>query len=156
MSSLITSDAVIERDPEVVSKAVRALVKTQQALKADVSLATKVGEKWFPELEASLIAHPFLSDDFLERERGLIVAIEHRGHALREDRPGVDPFVDEVHGGAGDGDAVGARVAELQLTTLISELQKRRLRVNVLEEPTRVPASFVHGYKSMMVELSQY
>ena len=51
---------------------------------------------------------------------------------------------------------VGARVAELQLTTLISELQKRRLRVNVLEEPTRVPASFVHGYKSMMVELSQY
>ena len=51
---------------------------------------------------------------------------------------------------------VGARVAELQLTTLISELQKRRLRVNVLGEPTRVPASFVHGYKSMMVELSQY
>jgi NitT/TauT family transport system substrate-binding protein len=56
MSSLITSDAVIERDPEVVSKAVRALVKTQQALKADVSLATKVGRKLFPEAEAELIA----------------------------------------------------------------------------------------------------
>lgn len=51
---------------------------------------------------------------------------------------------------------VGARVAELQLTTLISEMQKRRLRVNVLEEPTRVPASFVHGYKSMKVELTKY
>ena len=51
---------------------------------------------------------------------------------------------------------VGARVAELQLTTLISEMQKRRLRVNVLEEPTRVPASFVHGYKSMKVELTRY
>jgi cytochrome P450 len=51
---------------------------------------------------------------------------------------------------------VGARVAELQLTTLISEMQKRRLRVNVLEEPTRVPASFVHGYKKMMVELERY
>lgn len=62
MSSLITSEAVIERDPESVAAAVRALVKTQQALKADVSLATKVGEKWFPELEASLIA------DVVERD----------------------------------------------------------------------------------------
>lgn len=51
---------------------------------------------------------------------------------------------------------VGARVAELQLTSLISEMQRRRLRVNVLAEPTRVPASFVHGYKSMMVELERY
>jgi ABC-type nitrate/sulfonate/bicarbonate transport system substrate-binding protein len=56
MSSIITSDAVIERDPEAVAGVVRAIVRTQQALKEDVSLATKVGEKWFPELEASLIA----------------------------------------------------------------------------------------------------
>lgn len=55
-SAIITSDAVIERDPEAVAGVVRGIVKTQQALKADVSLATKVGEKWFPELEASLIA----------------------------------------------------------------------------------------------------
>ena len=34
----------------------RALVKTQQALKADPKRATKVGEKWFPQFEASLIA----------------------------------------------------------------------------------------------------
>jgi cytochrome P450 len=51
---------------------------------------------------------------------------------------------------------VGARVAELQLTTLLEEMAKRRLRVNVLEEPERVPACFVHGYKKMMVELSHY
>lgn len=51
---------------------------------------------------------------------------------------------------------VGARVAELQLTTLISEMQRRRLRVNVLMEPERVNASFVHGYKKMMVELERY
>jgi len=51
---------------------------------------------------------------------------------------------------------VGARVAELQLTTLISEMQKRRLRVNVLAEPERVPASFVHGYRHMQVELESY
>jgi cytochrome P450 len=51
---------------------------------------------------------------------------------------------------------VGARVAELQLTALIGEMQKRRLRVNVLEEPQRVPACFAHGYRKMMVELERY
>ncbi len=51
---------------------------------------------------------------------------------------------------------VGARVAEMQLTALISEMQKRRLRVNVVAEPERVPACFVHGYRKMMVELERY
>ena len=51
---------------------------------------------------------------------------------------------------------VGARVAELQLTSLIAEMQKRRLRVNVLGEPERVHGCFVHGYKKMMVELERY
>jgi len=51
---------------------------------------------------------------------------------------------------------VGARVAELQLVILLEEMAKRRLRVNVPTEPERVPASFVHGYKHLMVELSHY
>jgi cytochrome P450 len=51
---------------------------------------------------------------------------------------------------------VGARVAELQLCTLLEEMAKRRLRANVLAEPERVPACFVHGYSKMMVELSHY
>jgi len=62
MPALITSDAVIARDPDAVAAAVRALVKTQQALKADVSLATKVGRKLFPASEAELIA------DVVERD----------------------------------------------------------------------------------------
>jgi len=56
MPALITSDSVIARDPGAVAAAVRALVKTQQALKADVSLATKVGRALFPAAEAELIA----------------------------------------------------------------------------------------------------
>ena len=56
MSAIITSDAVIQRDPEAVAAAVRALVKTQKALKADFNLATGVGQKLFPAYEASLIA----------------------------------------------------------------------------------------------------
>ncbi len=51
---------------------------------------------------------------------------------------------------------VGARVAELQLVTLLEEMAARRLRVNVLAEPERVPACFVHGYKSLQVTLSRY
>ena len=51
---------------------------------------------------------------------------------------------------------VGARVAELQLQILMEEMAKRRLRANVLAEPTRVPACFVNGYKSLHVELSRY
>jgi NitT/TauT family transport system substrate-binding protein len=62
MPALITSDAVIARDPDAVAAAVRALVKTQKALKADVGLATKVGRKLFPDHEASLIA------DIIERD----------------------------------------------------------------------------------------
>lgn len=50
---------------------------------------------------------------------------------------------------------VGARVAELQLTTLIAEMQKRRLRVNVVEAPEFVPACVVHGNQKMRVKLER-
>ncbi|MDV3458065.1 cytochrome P450 [Sphingomonas sp. HF-S4] len=51
---------------------------------------------------------------------------------------------------------VGARLAELQIGILLEEMAKRRLRVNVLGEPERVAACFVHGYKQMPVELERY
>ena len=51
---------------------------------------------------------------------------------------------------------VGARLAELQMRILIEEMAARRYRVNLLAEPDRVPACFVHGYKKMMVEISAY
>jgi cytochrome P450 len=51
---------------------------------------------------------------------------------------------------------VGARVAELQLQVLLEQMAARRLRPVVLAEPDRVPACFVHGYKSMQVRLERY
>ena len=56
MSAMITSDRMIEENPTAVASAIKALVKSQQALKADISLATKVGRKLFPPAEAELIA----------------------------------------------------------------------------------------------------
>ena len=56
MASIATSDRLIERSPETAAAAVRALVKTHAALKADVSRATQIGRKLFPPSEAELIA----------------------------------------------------------------------------------------------------
>lgn len=51
---------------------------------------------------------------------------------------------------------VGARLAELQIGILLEEMARRRMRVNVTGEPTRVSACFVHGYRALPVELSRY
>lgn len=56
MASIATSDALIGRTPEVAAAAVRAIVKTQKALRADPERATDVGKKLFPPSEAALIA----------------------------------------------------------------------------------------------------
>ena len=56
MPVLATTDRLIERSPETAAAALRALVATQNALKADVSRATEVGDKRFPPREAGLIA----------------------------------------------------------------------------------------------------
>ncbi len=56
MASIATTDRLIERSPETAAAAVRAIVKTHAALKADVSLATGIGRKLFPPAEAELIA----------------------------------------------------------------------------------------------------
>lgn len=56
LAALISSDAVIQHDPDAAEAAVRALVRTQKLLRKDVSLATQVGRKYFPEPEAELIA----------------------------------------------------------------------------------------------------
>ena len=56
MPALIGTDALIERDSAAVAAAIRAIVATQNAIKADIGLATKVGEKLFPASDAAMIA----------------------------------------------------------------------------------------------------
>lgn len=51
---------------------------------------------------------------------------------------------------------VGARLAELQISILMEEMAKRRLRTHVTGEIERVNACFVHGYRQMEVELERY
>jgi len=56
LASVATTDRLIERSPDAVAAAVRAIVRTHSALKADLSLATKVGKALFPPEEAKLLA----------------------------------------------------------------------------------------------------
>ncbi|MEM7078095.1 MAG: cytochrome P450 [Pseudomonadota bacterium] len=48
---------------------------------------------------------------------------------------------------------MGNRLAEMQLRILWEEIQKRFHFIEVLEEPTRVPSNFVHGFLEMRVKL---
>ena len=54
--ALVTTQRMIDAQPETVAAAVRALVRAQEALKRDPGRATEVGKKLFPEAEAGLIA----------------------------------------------------------------------------------------------------
>ena len=62
MPALITSQKIIDDRPDACSAAFRALVKTQNALRQNISLATEVGKTLFPPEEADLIA------DVVERD----------------------------------------------------------------------------------------
>lgn len=51
---------------------------------------------------------------------------------------------------------VGARLAELQLRVLLEEMHKRRMRVHVAGEVERVRANFVHGFRKLEVEITEF
>jgi len=51
---------------------------------------------------------------------------------------------------------VGARLAELQLRILLEELHKRRMRVHLAGDIERVKANFVHGFRKLEVEITDF
>jgi NitT/TauT family transport system substrate-binding protein len=55
MASIAASEQLIARAPDQAAAAIRAIVKTQAALKQDVARAAEVGRELFPASEASLI-----------------------------------------------------------------------------------------------------
>jgi hypothetical protein len=56
MASPAAADRLVADSPDTAAAAVRAIVKTHAALKADPGRATEVGRKLFPPTEAELIA----------------------------------------------------------------------------------------------------
>jgi NitT/TauT family transport system substrate-binding protein len=54
-AALTTTEQFVREQPQVAADAIRAIVKTQKALKLDPGLASKVGQELFPAEEAALI-----------------------------------------------------------------------------------------------------
>ncbi len=147
LSQFTEERAKLEADPSLIPNAVAELLRWQTPLAhmrrtvmEDTELdgvAMKKGDK---------VVLWYLSANRDE-------SVFEDGDSIRVDR---DNARRHLSFGYGIHRCVGARVAELQLHVLLEEMAKRRLRVNVLEEPERVPACFVHGYKKMMVKLERY
>jgi cytochrome P450 len=49
---------------------------------------------------------------------------------------------------------VGARLAEVQLATLIGEIVDRKLDIKMVAPPTRLASPFLHGFTAMPVQIS--
>ena len=61
-AGMATTDAFIEREPQTMAAAVRAIVNAQKALRNDPSLAREVGQRKFPKDAAQLIANVVARD----------------------------------------------------------------------------------------------
>ncbi|MBX9644184.1 MAG: cytochrome P450 [Novosphingobium sp.] len=139
--------AKLEADPSLIPNAVQELIRWQTPLSHMRRTVTEDTEVEGVHMKAGdKVVMWYLSAN---RDESVFAD----GEAIRVDRENARRHLSF---GYGIHRCVGARVAELQLVTLLEEMAKRRLRVNVLAEPVRVPACFVHGYKSLQVELSKY
>jgi cytochrome P450 len=139
--------AKLEADPGLIPNAVQELIRWQTPLAHMSRTAVEDTEIDGHQIKAGdKVVMWYISAN---RDESVFTDGEH----IRIDRENARRHLSF---GYGIHRCVGARVAELQLVTLLEEMAKRRLRANVIGEPTRVPACFVHGYKSLTVELSRY
>jgi cytochrome P450 len=139
--------AKLEANPALIPNAVQELIRWQTPLSHMRRTALE---------DTELDGHQIKAGDavvmwYISANRD--ESVFEDGEAIRVDRENARRHLSF---GYGIHRCVGARVAELQLVTLLEEMAKRRLRANVIGEPVRVPACFVHGYKSLQVELSRY
>ncbi|MBN8812094.1 MULTISPECIES: cytochrome P450 [unclassified Sphingomonas] len=139
--------AKLEADPGLIGNATQEIIRWQTPLAHMRRTATQ---------DTELDGHRIRAGDKL----GLWYLSANRDESVfpDADRIIVDRENARRHLAFGHGihRCVGARLAELQIGVLMEEMARRRLRVNVLREPERVAACFVHGYKKMAVELSRY
>ncbi len=137
----------LEDNPDLISTAVQELIRWQTPLAHMRRTATEDHELFGHTIgEGEAVVMWYISanrdESAFERPDDIIV---DRENARRH-----------ISFGYGIHRCVGARLAELQLRILLEEMAARRLRANVIGEPERVPSCFVHGYRTMQVELSEY
>jgi cytochrome P450 len=139
--------ARLENDPGLIGNAVQEIIRWQTPLAHMRRTATQDAELMGQRIrEGDKLVLWYLSANrdesvFPDADRIIIDRENARRHLA---------FGHGIHR------CVGARLAELQIGILMEEMARRRLRANVLREPERVAACFVHGYKAMPVELTRY
>jgi ABC-type nitrate/sulfonate/bicarbonate transport system substrate-binding protein len=84
-AGMAVTDAFIEREPDAVGAAVRAIVKTQDALRRDPGLAEEVGRRKFPANAAALIT------DVVSRD-----VVFYDPYIYREDIAGINQFAQSI------------------------------------------------------------
>lgn len=139
--------AKLEANPELIANTTQEIIRWQTPLAHMRRTATQDAELMGQKIsEGDKLVLWYLSanrdESVFERPDDIIV---DRNNARRH-----------LAFGHGIHRCVGARLAELQIGVLMEEMARRRLRPNVISEPERVSACFVHGYKTMPVELSRY
>ncbi|WP_033922711.1 cytochrome P450 [Sphingomonas sp. 37zxx] len=139
--------AKLEADPGLIQNATQELIRWQTPLSHMRRTATA---------DTELQGHKIREGDKL----ALWYVSANRDETMFEDADSIR--VDRANArrhlafGHGIHRCVGARLAELQISILMEEMVKRRLRVNVQGQPERVSGCFVHGYRRLPVELSRY
>ncbi|GAA0738870.1 cytochrome P450 [Sphingomonas japonica] len=139
--------AKLEADPSLIHNTVQEIIRWQTPLSHMRRTATQ---------DTDLQGHAIKAGDkvalwYVSANRD--ESVFEDADMIRVDRPNARRHLAFGHG---IHRCVGARLAELQISLLLEEMAKRRLRINVAGEPERVAACFVHGYRSLPVELSRY
>ena len=142
------SRAKLEADPTLIPNAVSEILRWQTPLAHMRRTAVQ---------DTELMGQPIKAGDklalwYLSANRDASVFGDD-ADAIRVDRPNARRHLAFGHG---IHRCVGARLAEMQIAILLEEMARRRMRINVLAEPTRIAACFVHGYRSLPVEISRY
>lgn len=139
--------AKLEADPSLIPNATSELIRWQTPLAHMRRTATQDTELFGQPIKAlDKVVMWYISanrdESVFERPDEIIV---DRDNARRH-----------LAFGHGIHRCVGARLAELQISILMEEMAKRRLRVHVTGDVERTNACFVHGYRTMGVELERY
>ena len=138
----------LERDPSLIVNATQEIIRWQTPLAHMRRTATQDAELMGQTIrEGDKLALWYISANRDESVFG------DDADRIVVDRPNARRHLAFGHG---IHRCVGARLAELQIGILLEEMAKRRMRVNVVGEPERVAACFVHGYRSLPVEISRY
>ena len=139
--------AKLEADPGLIPNAVSEIIRWQTPLAHMRRTATRDTELEGQQIKAGdKLALWYISGNRDE-------SVFENADKLIVDRPNARRH---LAFGYGIHRCVGARLAELQLSVLLEEMAKRRMRVEPVEEPVRVSACFVNGYRTLPVALEKY